>query len=584
MILNGYSNNIKCYHKNMKPIYTLVFFFLIFVGCKTTKESASASFKLIPKKEFSPLTMKTWHQKDYQQDTIAGISLDKWYSINKKKPKSKSIIVAVIDTQIDLKHEDLQGQIWTNPNEIASNGIDDDKNGYIDDINGWSFTGTKSGGYVVWNKYEYVRIVEGWGPLFKDKTESQIDTQDMYNYKEYQRAVKTLEEKNKYYKKWFKSLNYKTTIYPTVKDTLKYFFPKEDYTYQQLDSIYKKYKINDKKFWQRRDDNDQDLGALINCMMANIEMNQKNLEDIKDQQTQLDSIVNKNLNLNYAERLPIGDNPAILEKGYGNNNVSSTIKGVRTIQDHNTMVSGIIAGNRVNGKGIKGIAQNVKIMPLNISPSGDEHDKDITMAIRYAVDNGAKIINMSFGKEFSMHENWVLEAFKYAEEQNVLLVHSAGNNSQNVDEYKSFPRDISYNGSKEICNNYINVGSTSHKLDSTFVSDYSNYGKQNVDLFAPGEEIYTTGAGNIYKTDSGTSFSAPMVSGTAALIWSYYPNLTATEVKQIIMDSGTAYDIEVIVPGTTDKKVPFSELSKSGKVLNVYNAMQMAEKLSKHKK
>jgi cell wall-associated protease len=567
----------------MKPIYTLVFFFLIFIGCKSTKEPTFPSVKIELKKEFSPLTMKTWHQKDYPQDTIPGISLDKWYSLNKKNPKSKSIIVAVIDTQIDLKHEDLQGQIWTNPNEIKNNGIDDDKNGYIDDINGWSFTGTKSGGYVVWNRYEYVRIVEAWGPLFKDKTESEIDTQNLHKYKEYQRAVKILEKKNTYYKKWLKSLNYKVSIYPKVKDTLKYFFPKGDYTYQQLDSLYKKYKINDKKFWERRDDNDQDLGALIDCMMASIEVNQKTLEDIKDQQTQLDSIVNKNLNLDYDERMAIGDNPTILEKGYGNNNVSNTIKGVRTIQDHNTMVSGIIAANRTNDKGIKGIAQNVKIMPLNISPSGDEHDKDVTMAIRYAVDNGAQIINMSFGKEFSMHEDWVLEAFKYAEAHNVLLVHSAGNDSKNVDEYKSYPRDFVYDGSKEICNNYINVGSTTHKLDSTFVSNYSNYGKQNVDLFAPGEEIYTTGAGNVYKTDSGTSFSAPMVCGTATLIWSYYPKLTAEQVKQIIMDSGTAYDLEVIVPGTTDKKVPFSELSKSGKVLNVYNAMQMAEKVSKHK-
>ncbi|MNF82866.1 Cell wall-associated protease precursor [compost metagenome] len=379
-------------------------------------------------------------------------------------------------------------------------------------------------------------------------------------------------------------MNYKAAIYPTVKDTLKYFFPKEDYTYQQLDSIYKKYKINDKKFWQIRDDNDQDLGALIYCMMANLEMNQKTFEDIKNQQTQLDSVVNKNLNLNYNERLLIGDNPTILEKGYGNNNVSNTIKGVRTIQDHNTMVSGIIAGNRTNGKGIKGIAQNVEIMPLNISPSGDEHDKDITMAIRYAVDNGAKIINMSFGKEFSMHEDWVVEAFKYADEHNVLLVHSAGNDSQSVDENDSYPRDISYDESKEICSNFINVGSITHKLDSTFVSDFSNYGKQNVDLFAPGDEIYTTGAGNIYKTESGTSFSAPMVSGTAALIWSYYPKLSVSEVKQIIMDSGTAYDLEVLVPGGEGKKVPFSELSKSGKVLNVYNAMQLAEKVNKNKR
>ncbi|WP_129746362.1 S8 family peptidase [Flavobacterium anhuiense] len=563
----------------MKPHF-LIIFLCCFVACKSIQKSGNtSSFK----SELTSQEQRNWYQKDKVLEGIPGISLDKWYASNKKKPKSKNIIVAVIDTQIDINHEDLQGQFWTNSKEIPNNGIDDDKNGYIDDINGWSFTGTKSGGYVVWNRYEYVRIIQEWGPKFKDKTKSQIDPKDLPKFNEYQRALKKFEEKMPYYKRWFKSLNYKVALYPTAKDTLKHFFPKEDYTYEQLDSLYKKYKINDKEFWQRRDDGDKDLGALIGCMMANLVMDQKKLKDIQDMQTQLDSIVNKNLNINYNERLSIGDNPNILEKGYGNNKISNTIKGVRTIQDHNTMVSGIIAANRNNNIGIKGIT-DVKIMPLNISPSGDEHDKDIAMAVRYAVDNGAKIINMSFGKEFSMHKDWVSDAFKYAEEHNVLLVHSAGNDSEDLDKAFHYPNDQNYEGIRGICNNFISVGSTTKNLGEKLVSDYSNYGKENVDLFAPGEDIYTTGAGNIYKTDSGTSFSAPMVSGTAAIIWSYYPNLTAAQVKQIIMDSGTAYDFEVILPGTEDKKVPFSELSKSGKVLNVYNAMQLAEKASKKKK
>ncbi|UPZ17009.1 S8 family peptidase [Flavobacterium humidisoli] len=567
----------------MKSFFTVILFIFFFLSCTTVKESNNLKAKSISKIEFSTSESQNWYQKDYLEDNIPGISLEKWYRLNKKKQKDKNIIVAVIDTQIDIDHEDLKGQLWTNTKEIPNNGIDDDKNGYVDDINGWSFTGTKSGSYVVWNRYEYVRIVQDWGELFKDKTESQIDAKDLWRFKEYQRALKTFEEKNKYYRRWFKSLNYKVRLYPKAKDTLKYFFPNENYTYKQLDSLYRKYKTNEKEFWQRRDDGDDDLGALIGSMIANRDMHQNTFEKLKDQQTQLDSIVNKNLNIDYNERLPIGDNPNILEKGYGNNKISNTIKGVRTIQDHNTMVSGIIAANRKNNIGIKGIA-DVKIMPLNISPSGDEHDKDIAMAVRYAVDNGAKIINMSFGKEFSMHKDWVTDAFKYAEEHNVLLVHSAGNDSEDLDKSMHYPNDQNYEGIRGVCNNFINVGSTSKNLGEKLVSDYSNYGKENVDLFAPGEDIYTTGAGNIYKTDSGTSFSAPMVSGTAAIIWSYYPNLTAKEVKQIIMDSGTAYNFEVILPGTEDKKVPFSELSKSGKVLNVYNAMQLAEKVSKKKK
>ncbi|MCD0470433.1 S8 family serine peptidase [Flavobacterium sp. JAS] len=568
----------------MRSFYIIILFLFFFISCKSTRETNITNTNILLKKELTPLQLKTWYQKDYQEDSIPGISLDKWYRLNKKKPKNKSIIVAVIDTQIDLKHEDLQGLIWTNNKEIPNNGIDDDHNGYIDDINGWSFIGTKNGGYVVWNKYEYVRIIKEWGPLFKDKTESQIDAKDLFKYNEYHRALKKFEEKEPYYKRWFKSLNYKAALYPTVKDTLRYFFPKEDYTYKQLDSLYKKYKINDKEFWQRRNDNDKDLGALISCMMTNLDMDQNTLKDIVDEQTQLDSIINKSLDIDYNERLLIGDNPNVLEKGYGNNNVSNNKAGHRPIQDHCTKMSGIIGANRENNIGIKGIVQDVKIMPLSISPMGDENNKDVTMAIRYAVDNGAKIINMSFSNSFSLHKEWMMEAFKYAEEHDVLLVRSAGNEENDSDKIIYYPTDITFENNKEFCSNFIVVGSITRKPDSTFVSNFSNYGKQNVDLFAPGDEIYSTSEANSYNFDSGTSLAVPMVCGTAALIRSYYPNLTVTQVKQIILDSGTSYNLDVILPGTKDKKVPFSELSKSGKVLNVYNAMQLAEKVSKKKK
>lgn len=551
------------------------------MGCKSIKESGNSSTSVVAKNELTQLELQTWYQKDHLLDGIPGISLDKWYTLNKKTPKSKSIIVAVIDTQIDINHEDLKGQIWTNDKEIPDNGIDDDHNGYIDDVNGWNFTGTKSGANVVWSNYECVRIVREWGPLFKDETESQVVTQDLYKYKEYRRALKKLQEETKYYKNWLKSLDHHVAIYPLVRDTLKYFFPKEDYTYKQLDSMYKKYKINDKRYKQRRDDNDKDLGALINYMMVSLEVNDNTFKDLLDKQAYLNSIINKNINIEYDDRMLVGDNLNCLEKGYGNNKVSDIYEIIR---DHSTKVSGIIAANRQNNIGIKGIVEDVKIIPLNILPIGDEHDKDITMAIRYAVDNGAKIINMSFAKEFSLHKEWVTEAFKYAEEHNVLLVHCAANEGLDLDKNPFYPRDNDSEDYKEISVNFINVGSITHKLDSTFVSDFSNYGKQNVDLFAPGDEIYSTSPGNKYVFDSGTSLAAPMVSGTAALIWLYYPNLTVQEVKQIILDSGTAYDLEVIVPGTKDKKAPFSELSKSGRVLNVYNAMQLAEKVSKKKR
>jgi len=557
----------------MKAIYFIYLACLIISGCKSSKETNNLKAGKDSK--------QTWYCKDYNMDRLPGISLDKWYRQNKKKAK-KDIIVAIIDTQIDKYHEDLQDKIWVNSNEIANNNIDDDGNGYIDDIQGWNFAAKKDS-YVVWGNFEYVRIVREL-KAFENQSETTVSKNDLYNYKEYLRAKKKLEEELSYYRNRLKSLEYSTHIFPIAKDSLKHYFPKEDYTYAQLDSLYKVYKINDKTFRQRREDNDRDLGAMIGFMMFRLDSYETTLADVIESKIQTDSIVNKNLNINFDERKFIGDNPGILQKGYGSKNISISKEGHRSFQDHNTKVSGIIAANRNNNTGIKGVVNNVKIMPLTISYSGDEHDKDIAMAVYYAVDNGAKIINMSFIKEFSLRQQWVSESFKYAEKHNVLLVHAAGNEGFDVDKNPTYPSDNSFDGSNEICNNFINVGSITHKLDSSFVSNFSNYGKQNVDLFAPGDEIFTTAAGNTYKFDSGTSLAAPMVSGTAALIWSYYPNLTAAEVKQIILDSGTSYYLEVIVPGTEDKKVPFSELSKSGKVLNVYNAMRLAEKVSKKRK
>lgn len=566
----------------MKSIYIFIFLIIFILSCSTLKKT-KIPVNLFDKTDTSELVLQNWYHKDYRQDAIPGISLEKFYKQNKKKSRSTTVIVAVIDTQIDTEHEDLKGQMWINRKEIRNNGIDDDHNGYIDDINGWNFLGTLSGESLLWANFEHTRIVREWNSIFQGKEFSEISFQDRSKYKEYSRAFKKLENENIHYKNWLKTVRHIATIHPLIKDTLKQFFPKEDYTLKKLDTLYQKYKINDKTYKQRLVDNDKDLGALIDYMMSMLEVNLKSLSEIKGAEAQLDSIVNKNLNLHFDERTRLGDNAKILEKGYGNNNISITKVGQIPIQDHATKVSGIIAGNRENNIGIKGIAQKVKLMPLNISTSGDEHDKDIALAIRYAVDNGAKIINMSFGKEFSLHKEWVFEAFQYAERHNVLLVHGAGNNNFNIDENPFYPIDVAYDGTDEVSTNFINVGSISPKLDTTFVSTFSNYGKQNVDLFAPGDKIYSTSVGNTYKSDSGTSLAGPMVAGTAALIWSYYPKLTATEVKQIILDSGTAYDIDVLIPGEEGKTIKFSELSKSGKVLNVYDAMELAKKVSKNK-
>lgn len=557
-------------------IFLILLSAFVIISCKTITNSTNL-------KTLSDSGPKTWCHKDFVSDKIPGISLNRWYTEKYKQTQNK-IIVAVIDTQIDTNHEDLKGQLWTNEKEISNNEIDDDKNGYIDDINGWNYLGTKNSNYIVWANFEYVRLIRKWRPFFGDKTEEEIEPKDLVNFKEYKRAQNKWNSEIKTYDNWLKYITYNVDFFPKSKDTLKYFFPKGEYTYNQLDSLYKKYKINDKTLRQRRLDKDEDLGAKIDFMMARFEFKETDYNDLKDMKVQVDSVYHKNLNMDYNERVSIDGGISGLENGYGTNNLNMDIKGTRKFNTHSTEVSSVIASNRENKIGINGFSNNIKIMPLTVVPSGDENDKDIALAIRYAVDNGAKIINMSFSKDFSVNKELVFEAINYAEKHNVLLVHCAGNDSEDADLNPKYPSDNNFTSSNEISNNFINVGSINHKVDSTFVSNFSNYGKRNVDLFAPGEQIYVAIPNNKYQFDSGTSLAGPMVSGAAALLWLYYPKLTVQEVKQIILESGTSYDIEVLVPGGEGKKTKFSELSKSGKVLNVYNAMKMAKEMSKKKK
>jgi cell wall-associated protease len=559
----------------MRQVCIYLFLVMAFANCNSAKFKKNNSVGVA----ITPIEL--WHHNDLILDTVPGISLDKWYSEDGARKTKNEIIVAVLDMQIDLNHEDLKGQLWVNKNEIPANGIDDDNNGYIDDVNGWNFVGKPNGGYFIYGNFEYVRILQKWENIFKNKEENEIPIDLRTAYQDYTYAKSYFDYYVDYYKNWRKSLEYRIELYPLAKDTLKHFFPNEDYGLKELDSLYTIHKKNDKTFTQRKMDNDKDLGALINTMINNYQQEYKNLEKLIYDKSQMDSILAQNLNVAFVDRKFIQDNPEILEKGYGNKIVNS----FKDLQDHNTQVSSIIAANRKNNAGSKGFHENIKIMPLSISLSGDEHDKDIAMAIYYAVDNGAKVINMSFGKEFSLKQEWVTDAFIYAEKHNVLLINCSGNNKFDIDQYSYFPSDTDFarNGSKEIVSNYINVGSISKRVDSTMVTKFSNYGKETVDLFAPGEDIYVAYPANEYKYNSGTSFAAPLVSGTAALMWLYYPELTVQEVKKIILESGITIDKMVVKPGTTNEMVHFSELCKSGKILNTYNAMKMAERVSKEK-
>ncbi|MBN1416897.1 MAG: S8 family serine peptidase [Bacteroidales bacterium] len=501
-----------------------------------------------------------WYNLDPDTDTVQGASVDRTYNeILLSRAPLKKVVVAVIDGGVDVDHSDLEGMIWTNTDEIPDNGMDDDQNGYIDDIHGWNFLGNPAGENIHFENYEYVRIYRKYDSVYghvKSINDIPDAEKDNYRYyldskKKYQTEVIKYETERMYIESFEKAFDRAALIVKTYlgKDTL--VSGDYDALHTQIDSVKKSADF-----------------------LSYVYSNGLTPEAIKEYKQYNDDRLNKKLNpdINYREIL--SDDPADLyDTNYGNNDV----KGPAS--EHGTFVSGIIAAKRNNGKGINGIAENVEIMVLRAVPDGDEYDKDIALAIRYAVDNGANIINMSFGKSFSPYKKFVDEAMQHAMRNNVLVIHSAGNDANNIDETTQYPSKTFLDGT--VASNYITVGATTHKPDDLFVADFSNYGHENVDLFAPGVDIISLYPDDKYNSGSGTSFSGPVVSGVAAMIWTYYPELQASEIKDIILKSASRLErLKVYYPtdqGKKKKKVRFSRLSKTGGIVNAYNAMQLAE-------
>ncbi len=488
----------------------------------------------------TPLTevqKKRWSHLDLKTDSIPGMSVDKVYSELLKNKKGTKIIVGVIDSGLDIDHEDLKGKIWTNTKEIPGNNIDDDKNGFIDDVHGWNFLGEATN-----ENLELTRIVK------KGDDGSEI----------YKAAKAELEQKLTEIKRQKPQVDMISKANKEIQAYLK----KDKYTIAELKSI-----VTTEASLQR--------SKMIISSIAS-QAGEGFQDEINSYVDYVYDQLNYNLNVEFSGR-KVGDNPDDMKNThYGNGNVKGP-----DVEDalHGTHVAGIIAqtrGNEIGGDGV--VANNVEIMAVRAVPNGDEYDKDIALAIRYAVDNGAKVINGSFGKDYSPHKEWVWEAIKYAASKDVLIVHAAGNDSKDVDTKPNFPTD-EVNG-KEISDNLITIGALNNKYGKEIVADFSNYGAKNVDVFSPGVEIYATVPNNKYKYEQGTSMASPNAAGVAALIRSYYPQLTAAQVKHILMDSGTPIN-ETVVVDETKKEIPFSNACVSGKIVNAYNALQMAELLSK---
>ncbi|WP_395050583.1 S8 family peptidase [Flavobacterium sp.] len=517
--------------------------YLSIIACLTVSISVSAQSTnnfIVKKEKLSETELQRWSHLDLVKDTIPGMSVDRAYSELLKNKKEVKVIVGIIDSGVDIDHEDLKSVIWTNKKEIAGNGIDDDRNGYIDDIHGWNFLGDAGK-----ETLEMTRILKKGD----DKSATYKSALIAYD-KKYDKAMKD---------------KMQVDFLMAADKSIQKHLNKEEYTIEDLNGI---------------TTTDADLNKnkkIMTRILTNAGPDFRS--GLKEYSDYIYDQINYNLNKEFDGRKIVGDNPEDIKNSkYGNNNVCGPDKEEAF---HGTHVAGIIAQVRNNNIGGDGIANNVEIMTIRAVPNGDEYDKDIALAIRYAVDNGAKVINGSFGKSYSPHKQWVYDAIKYAEKKDVLFVHASGNDGLNIDlsENASFPNDSDDN-KKEFVTNILTVGALNYIYGDGVIADFSNYGKFNVDVYAPGTEIYSTVPNNKFKYEQGTSMASPNAAGVAALIRSYYPKLSAKQVKQIIIDSGTPLP-EIIELGSSHEKKSASESSKSGKIVNAYNALLMAQKISK---
>lgn len=508
-----------------------------------------------------------WFNLDYTKDGVAGVSADKAINELLKDRKAQDVIVAVIDGGTDPLHEDLKNNMWVNSREIPGNGIDDDENGYIDDINGWDFIGGTNG-TVEYDNMELTRIYRDLKKKYAGMDESAIPSDKKAEYKQYLKLK--IEFTNKYEKA--------RSSYETYHNFLE--------SLHALQKEMGKDKISNADISGFKSENAATNLALN--IFHNIIASGGKIEDIdfdeelKGALEHFEAEYKYQLNIDYDPRASlVGDDYSnINERKYGNNEV----KGPDAT--HGTHVAGIIGAIRDNSIGMDGICNHIKIMVVRCVPNGDERDKDVANAIRYAVDNGAKIINMSFGKYYGTNKAAVDEAVKYAMNRDVLIVHAAGNEGYNLKGKQHFPtRDYADHSGQAKA--WIEVGASQPNMQP---ASFSNYGKKDVDLFAPGTEIYSTTPDNTYQSLQGTSMASPVVAGCAALLRAYFPDLTAEQVKDILINTVTPVPGKVMKPMDDDaqekaqekgkelkpSKTTYKKLCKSGGIVNVYNAVKLA--------
>lgn len=514
-----------------------------------------------------------WFLRDPETDSLLGVSAEKTYTTLLAGKPSRTVLVAVIDSGIDIEHEDLKDIIWTNEREIPGNGLDDDKNGYVDDIHGWNFIGGKNGN-VDEDTYEVTREYARLKPKYENFDEKKLTKKNRDEYAYWKKVKEKYDRDFAHNKEQYDQYNQQYDVYKNAYATIE--------LCDSLLTVRLGKPVTKSSLASLSTTNDTLLFAkhTLSKVMENIEGDievRAFLDELGNYLKQLEegvdhfrTAVEYGYNTEFNSRTIVGDDPNNLtEKGYGNNDVEGPDAR------HGTHVAGIIAANRKNNIGIKGIADNVRIMSVRAVPNGDERDKDVANAIIYAADNGARIINMSFGKSFSPNKELVDKAVKYAESKGVLLIHAAGNDGDDLDMKDNFPnRNFKQGGTSKT---WLEIGASAWGKDKNFVGSFSNYGKKSVDLFSPGVQIYSTTPGNTYEDLQGTSMACPATVGVATILMEYFPDLTAAQVKEIISLSTKKFDgLKVLKPGTKEE-VDFSQLSSTGGLVNAYEAVKLAQ-------
>lgn len=509
--------------------------------------------------------LMTWYHKDFKATKIYGINTQNAYKfLESKGLKPQTVVVAVVDGGVEVDHPGLVKNIWKNVNEVPNNGKDDDGNGYVDDVHGWNFIGGKDGDVGVDNM-EITRTVRKYKALFEsaNSADNQANKAKMPNeFVDYLKAKEMFSQKSIEAKQNFQFYSEFSKAIPEIAATLK----GKTLTKENLASI-----------TPATQEEARNL-SILSQVAEEPSMKGKSQEEVqkfleKEMKSALDHFepqATKQYNLDYDPRSIVGDNYNDLnEKYYGNNHY----EGPDAL--HGTHVSGIIAGYP-QGKEVQyGVAYKVaKIMVVRAVPDGDERDKDIANSIKYAVDNGAKIINMSFGKPFSPNKDKVWEAFQYAQDKGVLLVHAAGNDNQNLEEDDNFPTNFkSKKDEVPFINNLITVGASTN--DSEFLrADFSNYSGKMVDVFAPGDKIYSTVTDGKYEYEQGTSMASPVVAGASAILLAYMPTLKPEQIIEALVKTANKSEVNAMLK--TNVKSRFDLISQSGGVIDIYKAAQYA--------